>query len=90
LLPLPASTSRNLPWSKIIDQVQHAAEQITRDRHLGHLEHTKGIIEVSKGEQTSIGRHSQTMKFQLQAGVESDPESDMICFTRYTVHLQPR
>jgi hypothetical protein len=29
------------------------------------------------------------MEFQLQAGVESDPESGIAFFIRCTVHLQP-
>src|SRR5215207_3253704 len=35
LLSPAGSTSRNLPWSKVTDQVQNTAEQITRDYHLG-------------------------------------------------------
>jgi hypothetical protein len=30
------------------------------------------------------------VELQLQAGIEGDPESGPICFTRCTVHLQPR
>src|SRR3712207_8651055 len=37
LLPCVGSTSRDPPWSKGVDQLQDAAEQVTRDRHLGHL-----------------------------------------------------
>jgi hypothetical protein len=30
------------------------------------------------------------MEFQLQAGIERDPESGIVFFTHHTVHLQPR
>jgi hypothetical protein len=30
------------------------------------------------------------MKFELQAGIERDPECGIPCFTRCPVHLQPR
>ena len=56
----------------------------------GQVRQAEGIIEVSKGEQTSIGRHSRTVERQLQAGIESDPERGFVFFTRCTVHLQPR
>jgi hypothetical protein len=56
----------------------------------GKLCQAKGIIEVPKREQPSVGRHSRTMEFQLQAGIERDPESGIAFFTRCTVHLQTR
>jgi hypothetical protein len=34
-----------------------------------------GVIEVSKGEQTSVGRNSRTVEFQLQARIECDPKN---------------
>jgi hypothetical protein len=34
---IPVSMVRVL-WSQIVDHVEDAAEQVTRDRHLGHLE----------------------------------------------------
>src|SRR4051794_6389210 len=37
--PPTGSTSRPRPWPQAVDHLQHAAEQITRHRHLGHLEH---------------------------------------------------
>jgi hypothetical protein len=30
------------------------------------------------------------VELQLEAGVESDPESGPVCFTRRSAHLQPR
>jgi hypothetical protein len=56
----------------------------------GQVCQAEGIIEVPKGEQTSVGRNSRTVKLQLQAGVESDPESGIVRFTRRPIHLQPR
>jgi hypothetical protein len=56
----------------------------------GKLGQAEGIVKFAKGEQTSIGRNSRTVEFQLQAGVESDPESGILFFTRCPVHLQPR
>src|SRR4051812_43250103 len=32
------STSRHRPWPQVVDHRQNAAEQVTRQRHLGHLE----------------------------------------------------
>src|SRR3954471_144000 len=37
--PPTGSTSRHRPWPQAVDHLQNAAEQITRQRHLGHLEH---------------------------------------------------
>ena len=56
----------------------------------GQVCQAKGIIEVPKGEQPSIGRHLRTVEFQLQAGIERDLENGPAFVTRYTVHLQPR
>jgi hypothetical protein len=56
----------------------------------GQVCQAKGIIEVPKGEQPSVRRNSRTVELQLQAGVESDPESGIVFFTRCAVHLQPR
>ncbi|ACL57905.1 hypothetical protein Mnod_2954 [Methylobacterium nodulans ORS 2060] len=55
----------------------------------GQVCQAKGIIKIPKGQQTSIGCHSRTVEFQLQAGIEHDPESGIVFFTRCTVHLQP-
>jgi len=52
----------------------------------GQICQAKGIIEVSKGEQTSVGRDPRTVELQLQAGIEADPKSGPICFTRRTAH----
>src|SRR5215211_8985889 len=38
LLSPAGSTSRCRPWPQVVDHLQDAAEQITRYRHLGHLE----------------------------------------------------
>ena len=51
---------------------------------------TKGIVELPKGEQTSVGRDLETVEFQLQARIERDPKSGIGFFTRCTAHLQPR
>ena len=56
----------------------------------GQVCQAEGIIEIPKGEQTSVGRHFRTVELQLQAGIEGDPESGIVFFTRCTVHLQPR
>jgi hypothetical protein len=56
----------------------------------GQVCQAKGIIEISKREQASIGRHSRPMEFQPEAVIEGDPESGIVFFTRCTVHLQPR
>jgi hypothetical protein len=56
----------------------------------GQVCQAEGIIEVPKGEQTSVGRHSRTVELQPQARVESDPKSGIVFFTRCAVHLQPR
>src|SRR5215213_8195001 len=53
------------------------------------LRQPKCIIEFAKGEQTSVGRDPRTMKLQLQARIERDPESGSVFFTRCTVHLRP-
>jgi hypothetical protein len=41
----------------------------------------KGIIEVPKGKQTSVGRHARTVELQLQSKIESHPESSIVFFT---------
>ena len=41
----------------------------------GQVCQAKRIIEIPKGEQTSVGRDPRAMELQLQAGVEGDPES---------------
>jgi hypothetical protein len=56
----------------------------------GQVCQAEGIIEIPKREQASVGRHARTVEFQLQAGIERDPESGIAFFTRCTVHLQPR
>ena len=55
----------------------------------GQVRQAEGIIEIPKGEQTSVGRHLRAVELQLQAGIEGDPESGIVCFTRRTVHVQP-
>jgi hypothetical protein len=55
-----------------------------------YVRQAEGIIEVPKGEQPSVGRHLRTVKLQFEAMVECDPESGTVCFTRRTIHLQPR
>ena len=56
----------------------------------GQVCQAKRIIEIPKREQPSVGRHSRTVEFELQAGIERDPESGIVFFTRCTVHVQPR
>ena len=56
----------------------------------GQVCQAERIIEIAKREQTSIGRHSRPMEFQLQAGIERDPENGTAFVTRCTVHIQPR
>jgi hypothetical protein len=56
----------------------------------GQVCQAEGIIEIPKWEQASVGRHSRTMEFQLQARIERDPKSGFVFFTRCTVHPQPR
>ena len=53
------------------------------------LAQTKGIVEFAAGQQTTIGRDLGAVELQLQAGIERDPESGSVFFTRCTVHLQP-
>jgi hypothetical protein len=56
----------------------------------GQVCQAEGIIEVPKGEQTSVGGNSRTVEFQLQAMIKCDPESGPVCFTRCPVHPQLR
>src|SRR5215208_3299850 len=56
----------------------------------GQVCQAESIIEVSKGEQASVGRDLGAVKFELQAEIERDPESGIAFFTRCTVHLRPR
>src|SRR3954465_889874 len=56
----------------------------------GQVCQAKGTIEVSKGEQTSVGRDPRTVELQLETGIEGDPESGPICFTHRTAHHWPR
>ena len=56
----------------------------------GQVCEAEGIIEIPERKQTSVGRHSRTVEFQLQAGIERDPENGTAFVTCYTVHLQPR
>jgi hypothetical protein len=53
----------------------------------GQVCQAEGIIEIPKGEQTSLGRRSRTVEFQLQAGIERDPESGVVFFTRCITHV---
>ena len=53
------------------------------------LAQTKGIVEFAAGQQTAIRRDLRAVELQLQAGIERDPESGSVFFTRCTVHLQP-
>ena len=55
----------------------------------GDFGQAKSIIEFTKSEQTSVGRHSRTMEFQLEAGIEGHPE-DSLCFTRCIDHVRSR
>jgi hypothetical protein len=55
----------------------------------GQVCQAKRIIEISEREQPSVGGHARTVEFQPQAGIERDPESGSVFFTRCTVHLQP-
>jgi hypothetical protein len=45
------------------------------------------MVEIAESEQTSVGRDSRTVEFQLEAMIEGDPESGPVCFTRRIVHL---
>jgi hypothetical protein len=56
----------------------------------GQVCQAEGIIEIPEREQTSVGRDLGAVEFQLQAGIERDPECGITCFTRCPVHLQPR
>ncbi len=53
----------------------------------GKLGQAKRIIEIAKGKQTSIGRHSRAVELQLQTGIKGDPESGFAFFTRRPVHV---
>ena len=41
----------------------------------GQVCQAEDVIEIPKGEQFSVGRHARTVEFELQAGIERDPES---------------
>jgi len=41
----------------------------------GQLRKAEGIIEIPQREQPSVGRDLGAVEFQLQAGIERDPES---------------
>ena len=56
----------------------------------GQVCQAESIIKLPKGEQPSVGRHARTVEFELQAGIERDPESGSVFFTLCAVHLQLR
>ena len=87
-----ASQSSEHELAQLCDQRVAAilARPGIRKSSSGQLHQPKRIVKIPKREQPSVGRDLRAVKFQLQVGIKRDPESGPICFTRRTVHLQPR
>ena len=48
---------------------------------VGSVGHTQGVVEFSEGRDSSVGRDGDTVKFQVEFGVELEPERGVFTVT---------
>jgi hypothetical protein len=77
--------------AKLRDQgMTTVAPGATIRKHMpGEFAQAERIVEFTKGQQACFRRDPRSVKFQLQPGVEIDPQIGPTCFTRRPSHAQP-
>ena len=59
-------------------------------RLAGKLAQSPSLVEFTKSQQARVGRDPRSVELQLQSGVEIDPQTASIGFTRRIHHQPPR